>query len=133
MPYTWGEPTGGLPQAPDAIIGADVVYEQEHYAALVSTLHMLAAPHTIVYLSYRLRGMLPPLHWFPSSQLRIPLHIKRCCWKAISRGITTLHMCITCLRAIVKDAQQKEETKECHEGEKCKLPSLLCRAGREGF
>lgn len=60
MPYTWGEPSGRLPQAPDVIIGADVVYEQEQYAALVSTLRMLAAPHTVVYLSYRLRGMLPP-------------------------------------------------------------------------
>ncbi len=58
MPYTWGEPSGSLPEAPDVIVGADVVYEQEHYAALVSSLHMLAAPHTVVYLSYRLRGML---------------------------------------------------------------------------
>ena len=58
MPHTWGEPSERLPQAPDVIVGADVVYEQEHYAALVSTLHMLAAPHTVVYLSYRLRGML---------------------------------------------------------------------------
>ena len=60
MPHTWGEPGEGLPQAPDVIVGADVVYEQEHYAALVGTLHMLAAPHTVVYLSFRLRGMLMP-------------------------------------------------------------------------
>ena len=56
MPYAWGEDIECLPQAPDVITGADVVYEQEHYAALVSSLHMLAAPHTIIYLSYRLRG-----------------------------------------------------------------------------
>ncbi len=56
MPYAWGEDIERLLQAPDVIIGADVVYEQEHYAALVSSLHMLAAPHTVIYLSYRLRG-----------------------------------------------------------------------------
>ena len=56
MPYAWGEPGGCLPQAPDVIAGADVVYEQEHYAALVSSLHTLAAPHTVIYLSSRLRG-----------------------------------------------------------------------------
>ncbi|CAK0757345.1 hypothetical protein CVIRNUC_002532 [Coccomyxa viridis] len=56
MPYAWGEDAGRLPQAPDVITGADVVYEQEHFPALISSLRMLAAPHTVIFLSYRLRG-----------------------------------------------------------------------------
>lgn len=72
MPYAWGEPSGCLPQAPDVITGADVVYEQEHYAALVSTLHMLAAPHTVVFLSYRLRGAAHAGHRTLPNKLAVP-------------------------------------------------------------
>ena len=56
VPYAWGEDAGRLPQGPDVITGADVVYEQEYFPALISSLRMLAAPHTVIYLSYRLRG-----------------------------------------------------------------------------
>ena len=56
VPYAWGEDAGRLPQGPDVITGADVVYEQEHFPALISSLRMLAAPHTVIFLSYRLRG-----------------------------------------------------------------------------
>ena len=56
VPYAWGDDVGRLPQAPDVITGADVVYEQEHFPALISSLCRLAAPHTVIFLSYRLRG-----------------------------------------------------------------------------
>lgn len=59
VPYAWGGPTSNLPQSPDVITGADVVYEQEHFPALLSALHMLAAPHTVIYLAFRLRGKSP--------------------------------------------------------------------------
>ena len=95
MPYTWGEPSGCLPQAPDIIIGADVVYEQEHYPALVSTLRMLAAPHTVVYLSYRLRGMPPPSSDFvkkadDTSSLADEVVLEN---RSTFGGCSTLHMC----------------------------------------
>ena len=57
VPYAWGEDAGRLPQSPDVITGADVVYEQEHFPALISSLRMLSAPHTVIFLSYRLRGI----------------------------------------------------------------------------
>lgn len=40
----------------DVVTAADVVYQPEQYAALAATLQALAAPHTLVYLSYKRRG-----------------------------------------------------------------------------
>lgn len=45
-----------LGRAPDIITGADVIYEEQHYPALLATLAALAAPHTLVFLASRLRG-----------------------------------------------------------------------------
>ena len=49
---------GSLPACPDLITGADIVYQSEHFAALLHSLEHLAAPHTLIYLSFRLRGIL---------------------------------------------------------------------------
>lgn len=58
--YAWGDDVevlrpGGT--APDIITGADIIYEEQHYPALLATLRRLAAPHTLVYLASRLRGI----------------------------------------------------------------------------
>lgn len=77
VPYAWGDDTDSLPQSPDVITGADVVYEQEHYPALVSTLHMLAAPHTVIYLAFRLRGTAnQPAPSIPKRLARGPFLVK---------------------------------------------------------
>lgn len=54
--YAWGSDVAVLPEAPDLITGADIVYQQEHFASLVATLERLAAPHTLIYLAFRQRG-----------------------------------------------------------------------------
>jgi protein N-lysine methyltransferase METTL21A len=57
--YAWGEDVSALsPQGrpPDVITGADIIYEERHYPALLATLQGLAAPHTLIYLASRLRG-----------------------------------------------------------------------------
>ncbi|BDA43830.1 EEF1A lysine methyltransferase 3 [Coccomyxa sp. Obi] len=54
--YAWGEDVASLPACPDLITGADIVYQSEHFPALLHTLEHLAAPHTLIYLSFRLRG-----------------------------------------------------------------------------
>ncbi len=46
--------------SPDIITGADVVYQQEHFEALVTTLQDLAAAHTLIYLAFKIRGKLQP-------------------------------------------------------------------------
>ena len=56
--HCWGEDVAPLMPPPDLIIGADVVYQQEHFDSLISTLQHLAAPHTLVYLAFKLRGEL---------------------------------------------------------------------------
>lgn len=56
--YAWGDDVASLPEAPDLITGADIVYQQEHFASLLDTLECLAAPHTLIYLAFRLRGAL---------------------------------------------------------------------------
>jgi hypothetical protein len=55
--YTWGTEVAGLGEPPDLITGADIVYQQEHFPALVQTLDTLAAGHTLIYLAFRLRGV----------------------------------------------------------------------------
>jgi Lysine methyltransferase len=57
--HAWGEDVAALlPQGrpPDVITGADIIYEERHYPALLATLRGLAAPHTLIYLASRLRG-----------------------------------------------------------------------------
>lgn len=57
--HAWGEDVAALsPQGrpPDVITGADIIYEERHYPALLATLQGLAAPHTVIYLASRLRG-----------------------------------------------------------------------------
>ena len=57
--HAWGEDVAALsPQGrpPDVITGADIIYEERHYPALLATLQGLAAPHTLIYLASRLRG-----------------------------------------------------------------------------
>lgn len=55
--YQWGDNVKELLPAPDLITGADIVYQQQHFAALIITLQDLAAPHTLIYLAFKLRGM----------------------------------------------------------------------------
>lgn len=55
--YTWGDDVAALSVCPDLITGADIVYQEEHFEALLTSLGQLAAPHTLIFLSYRLRGM----------------------------------------------------------------------------
>ena len=54
--HQWGNDVKDLLPAPDIITGADIVYQQEHFAALIQTLQDLAAPHTLIYLAFKLRG-----------------------------------------------------------------------------
>lgn len=54
--HRWGDDVATLLPAPDVITGADIVYQQEHFDALITTLQDLAAPHTLIYLAYKLRG-----------------------------------------------------------------------------
>lgn len=54
--YSWGEDAAALLPAPDLVTGADIVYQTQHFAALIRTLQDLCAPHTIAYLAFKLRG-----------------------------------------------------------------------------
>ena len=54
--HAWGSDVAPLGAQPDLITGADIVYEERCFGALVATLRALAAPHTLVVLAYRLRG-----------------------------------------------------------------------------
>ena len=54
--HCWGDDVASLLPAPDLITGADIVYQQEHFDALITTLQDLAAPHTLIFLAYKLRG-----------------------------------------------------------------------------
>lgn len=57
--YAWGSQLHELQMQPDVIIGADVVYQQEHFDALITSLWDLCAAHTVAFISYRLRGAFP--------------------------------------------------------------------------
>ena len=54
--HQWGDDVKDLLPGPDLITGADIVYQAEHFAALIQTLQDLAAPHTLIYLAFKLRG-----------------------------------------------------------------------------
>ena len=56
--HCWGEDVSHLLPAPDLITGADIVYEHQHFDALIKTLQALAAPHTLIYLAFKWRGKL---------------------------------------------------------------------------
>ena len=56
--HCWGQDVKELMPSPDVIIGADVVYQQEHFDALITTLQDLAAAHTLIYLAFKIRGKL---------------------------------------------------------------------------
>ncbi len=58
--HCWGQDVTELMPSPDVITGADVVYQQEHFAALITTLQDLAAAHTLIYLAFKIRGKLQP-------------------------------------------------------------------------
>ena len=57
LEHAWGTDVAPLGQLPDLITGADIVYQEEHFPALLQTLESLAAPHTLIYLAFRLRGV----------------------------------------------------------------------------
>ena len=54
--YAWGSHVAVLGEPPDIITGADIVYQKEFFPQLVHTLESASAPHTIIYLAFRLRG-----------------------------------------------------------------------------
>ncbi|KAL0035376.1 hypothetical protein WJX77_003568 [Trebouxia sp. C0004] len=54
--HCWGQDVKDLMPSPDVITGADVVYQQEHFDALITTLQDLAAAHTLIYLAFKIRG-----------------------------------------------------------------------------
>lgn len=59
-PLPWGSSAVSalqLPAPPDLIVGGDIVYQPEHYEALVDTLQALSAPHTLIFLSYKVRWL----------------------------------------------------------------------------
>jgi len=58
--HSWGQDVKDLMPSPDVITGADVVYQQEHFDALVTTLQDLAAAHTLIFLAFKIRGKLRP-------------------------------------------------------------------------
>lgn len=54
--YAWGSHVALLGEPPDLITGADIVYQKECFPQLVQTLEEASAPHTVIYLAFRLRG-----------------------------------------------------------------------------
>lgn len=40
---------------PEVVVGADVVYLRETYGALIETLRMVCAPHTVAFFSYKVK------------------------------------------------------------------------------
>lgn len=58
--HAWGSNTNALGVQPDIIIGSDIVYQQEHFDGLIGSLWALSLPHTLTFLSFRLRGKHAP-------------------------------------------------------------------------
>lgn len=67
LEHKWGDEVKSLGPAPDVITGADVMYEREHFPALLKTIQDLSAVHTITLLAFRLRGLLPSSPCTPGS------------------------------------------------------------------
>ncbi len=56
LEYKWGDDISSLGPEPDVITGADIMYEKEHFPALLKTLQELSADHTVTFLAFRMRG-----------------------------------------------------------------------------
>ena len=54
--HAWGTDTSSVGPQADVIIGADVIYQAEHFEALIASLWALCAQHTLIFLSFRVRG-----------------------------------------------------------------------------
>ena len=54
----WGADALALNPQPDIITGAEILYEQRHFPALLKSIQALSAPHTLIYLAFRTRGAL---------------------------------------------------------------------------
>lgn len=94
--HTWGEDTAALGPQPDIILGADVVYQQEHFDALASSILALSAPHTLTFLSYRLRGeMVGRVCHTVSQGMHGHIPVQRCCikWRSIC-SLPEAEMCL---------------------------------------
>ena len=56
--FAWGSDAATLGRPPDLVTGADVVYEEHCFPALLATIEALSAAHTVTFLAYRMRGEL---------------------------------------------------------------------------
>ena len=56
MDFEWGSDAAALGRQPDMIIGADVIYEEHCFEALLASIEALSAAHTISFVAYRTRG-----------------------------------------------------------------------------
>jgi len=52
----WGSDAAALGRQPDLVTGADVVYEEHCFPALLASIEALSAAHTVTMLAFRLRG-----------------------------------------------------------------------------
>ncbi len=52
----WGSDTAAVGRQPDLVTGADVVYEEHCFPALLASIEALSAAHTVTMLAFRLRG-----------------------------------------------------------------------------
>lgn len=52
---SWGEDLDRYPQSFDIVLGADIIYIEETFEELLTTIRHLSHPHTIVLLSCRIR------------------------------------------------------------------------------
>ena len=65
MDFEWGSDAAALGRQPDLITGADVVYEEHCFPALLASIEALSASHTISFIAYRIRGADPyVVAWF---------------------------------------------------------------------
>mmetsp|Transcript_24712 Transcript_24712/g.53917 ORF Transcript_24712/g.53917 Transcript_24712/m.53917 type:complete len:326 (-) Transcript_24712:855-1832(-) len=55
--HVWGDAgsAASLGPQPDLITASDVLYEPRYYPALISSLELLCAPHTLVYIAWKKR------------------------------------------------------------------------------
>lgn len=102
LEHKWGDEVESLGPAPDVITGADVLYEQEHFPALLKTIQDLSAVHTVTLLAFRMRGLLPfpclacPLQSNNSpEQLLLPIRSNELCCSVRADHVKML----TCLSA----------------------------------
>ena len=58
LDFEWGSDTAALGRQPDLLTGADVVYEEHCFPALLASIEALSAAHTVTFLAYRMRGAL---------------------------------------------------------------------------